>query len=340
MLKSYSESNLIFFFIDPVNSSLPGFSTLLKGIDNVFSHSQVISTLENRTMSDYIIPVGIVASDIYLKSPFRKRISFLVDSTVLGLLSGLKFYFRRKDIFNKQFLRIMLRLLKYLPLEWRIVRSYKKIIVVSPYDAAFIQSTFKVHNTEVIMNGADIPTHEQVRAEKFSYTLGILSYWGVGAFHDVNWFIEDYLPKLRKIFPTLRLVTAGRGASVELVDYFAKNGVEHMGEVEDLNDFFNNIDIYITTLRQECGILNKVLDAFAHKKIVVGLKGNMFAFSKLANGFFTYTSLRELEEVIRTIEKHPDIVKQMTQNAYQYILKEHHWRKNYSQLRSIVDSTV
>jgi glycosyltransferase involved in cell wall biosynthesis len=337
-LPPYSEAYPVFFFVDPVNSMFPGFSKLLREIPKVFPRSEVISTLEGRTPEEYIIPVGIVASDIYLRSPFRRRITFLIDSTALGLWSGLKFYIRRRDCFNRQALRILLRLVKYLPLERRVARAFEKVIVVSPYDAAFLASAFSVRNTDVIMNGADLPASEPARTAGFSYTLGILSYWGASAFHDVNWFIEDYLPKLRKIFPELRLVTAGRGASDELVDYFAKHGVVHMGEVSDLALFFSSIDIYVTTLRQECGILNKVLDAFAHRKIVIGLRGNMHPFLKLENGYFTYTNLKELEESIRTIARDPEKVEQMTLNAYRYILEEHDWGKNYSRLKAIVDS--
>jgi len=333
-----SEINTVYFFVDPVNSRFPGFSKLLREMTKVFPRAEVIPTLEGRTREDFIIPVGIVASDIYLRSPFRRRISFLIDSTVLGLWSGLKFYLRRKDIFNRQALRILLRLVKYLFLERRVARAFEKVIVVSPYDAAFLASVFNVRNAEVIMNGADLPSGEPARTAGFSYTLGILSYWGASAYHDVNWFIEDYLPRLRKKFPELRLVTAGRGASDELVEYFAKHGVVHMGEVADLSSFFSSIDIYVTTLRQECGILNKVLDAFAHRKIVIGLRGNMHPFRKLENGFFTYTNLKDLEEAIRTVSMDPEKAEQMTLNAYRYILEEHDWRKNYSRLKAIVES--
>lgn len=340
MIPSYSDSNTIYFFIDSVNLNFPGFSKLLKGINEVFPHSQVISSLDGRSISDYIIPIGVVASNIYLKSAFQKRISFLVDSTVLSQWSGLKFYYRRKEFYNKQFLRLMLRLIKYLIIEWRIVNSYKKVIFVSPYDASFIQSIFRVNNTYVIMNGADLPGNEEIKTKAFGYTLGILSYWGAGAFHDIQWFVDDYMPELIKFFPKMKLITAGRDAPAELLAYFSQNGVVHMGAVENLNDFFSQIDIYITTVRQECGILNKVLDAFAHKKIVVGLAGNMLPFSNLKNGYFTYSNLHDLVDVIRTIEKNPSIAKAMTQRTYEYILIEHDWQKNYSKLKTLVDSYV
>ena len=66
-------------------------------------------------------------------------------------------------------------------------------------------------------------------------------------------------------YPQLKVIAAGRGADNTVKEYFDRNRIIFLGEVENLCDFFNSIDIYITTVRKECGILNKVLDAFIKK---------------------------------------------------------------------------
>jgi glycosyltransferase involved in cell wall biosynthesis len=134
------------------------------------------------------------------------------------------------------------------------------------------------------------------------------------------------------------MITAGRGASVAMIEEFHRHGVEHVGEVGDLNDFFGNIDIFITTLRKECGILNKVLDAFAHKKIVLGLRHNMLAFKELHDGYYTYESIDEMISAIETIRNEPVLIEAMTQKAFAYIKEYHDWDKNYAVLRRMVAS--
>ncbi len=109
-----------------------------------------------------------------------------------------------------------------------------------------------------------------------------------------------------------------------------------MVELDSLDEFYNEIDIYITTVRKECGILNKVLDSFAHKKIVVALQHNMLAFRELKNGFLTYNSIEELISKIEFIRDNQEQINIMTKNAYDFILTEHSWEKNYSKLNDII----
>jgi glycosyltransferase involved in cell wall biosynthesis len=254
----------------------------------------------------------------------------------LGFASVCKFYLRRHDFFNKNLRLDFLRYVKYYPVEKRIIKSYDKVIVVSEHDAEYLRNKFRVNNIITISNGADIPKTHPVAKRPFNYSIGILSYWGAGAEQDTSWFILDYLPKLKKHFPELKLVTAGRGASPETITFLEDHGVKHLGEVDTLDMFFNEIDIYITTLRKECGILNKVLDAFAYKKIVLGLEHNMYAFKNLKNGYLTWSTFDELVKAITFIHDNQDLVWEMEDNAFVYIVKHHSWEKNYAILKSMI----
>ena len=327
------------FFIDKINEKFPGFSKLINQINSVFKNVEVINSLDIHSADQKIIPLGIVASNLFLKKYKRGKIALIIDAYTLGFLSVSKFYIRRKEFLNIDFIGEVLRYIKYYFIEKKVIKNFDKIIVVSEHDANYLRKTYKCKNIEVISNGADIPDFTHKKDKNFNFTLGILSYWGEGSKKDVNWFITDYLPRLKKIYPELKLITAGRGASNDTIQFFNQNGIEHLGEIDDLWDFFNRIDIYITTLRKECGILNKVLDAMAHQKIVVGLEHNMYAFKKLENGFFSYRNFDELVSVIETINNNQRLVECKIKNAHEYIQEYHDWTKNYRQFKTLIDNT-
>lgn len=327
-----------YFFVDKVNEKFPGFSKIIDKVKDVFINVKTINSLANIKDNDRIIPFGIVGSNLYLKKYKKGGIAFIMDSSTLCFLSMMRFYIRRRIFFNKHLIGATLRYVKYYFIERKVIRNFDKVIVVSEHDASYLESKFNCSNIEVITNGADFPDLSKKQSKEFTFTLGILSYWGAGNYNDVNWFFSEYLPQLKTIYPDIKIITAGRGADNYTLNLFKQHDIEHMGEIDDLWLFFNRIDIYITTLRKECGILNKVLDAMAHQKIVVGLEHNMYAFKNLKEGFFTYKNINELVQVLQTIKVNPELVESKVNNAYKFVSKHHNWVTNYQKMKTSFDT--
>jgi len=328
------------FLIDRVNEKFPGFSKILNIIIRNFGEVKVINSLDDIEIDHNIIPLGIVASSEFVDKFSKGNIAFIIDATTLGFESVLRFYIKKKKYFNPELLGALLRYIKYYFLEKKVIGNFKKVIVVSEHDANYLRRKFKCSNISVVSNGVDLPDYSNSVIKSFSYTLGILAYWGTGSVMDVKWFINDYLPRLRRIYPEIQLVTAGYGADEETLNFLHRNGIKHLNGIDNLWDFFNRIDIFITTVRKECGILNKVLDAMAHRKIVVGLEHNMYAFKNLENGFFTYRNLDELVCVIDIIKNDPQLTSIKINNAYRYILENHNWDRNYGFLKTLIDKSL
>jgi glycosyltransferase involved in cell wall biosynthesis len=334
-----SNNRPYYFFVDRINENFPGFSILINKITLIFGYVRTINSLDDIDNNQIVIPMGIIASHLYLKKYKKGKLAFIIDAITLDFFSVIRFYLRRKDFLNKNLTGACLRYIKYYFIERRIIKNFDNIVVVSSHDASYLQKKYKCKNIRVISNGVDIPSTTQKKEKDFSFTLGVLSYWGTGNIRDVSWFILDYLPRLKKLYPEIKLITAGRGADYETIQFFKKNGVQHLGEIDDLWDFFNRIDIFITTVRKECGILNKVLDAMAYQKIVVGFEHNMYAFADLKEGFFTYKDFNELKNAIEIIKNNPDVVNFRINNAFKYILSQHNWTLNYHNFKSLIDSS-
>jgi len=326
----------VLILVDSINKRFPGFSKIIGGIQSALPDAVMIDSLEGVSNSDIVIAVGIVAAKRLAESGLPKRIAFIIDSSLLGYSSVCRFYLRKRMFLDKELYLNFLRYVKYYPIERKIVKVFQTVIVVSIHDCEYLKKKFGCSNMSVLSNGVDADDHQPGERREFDYTLGVLAYWGAGAYDDFKWFIESYLPELQKTFPQLRMITAGRGASAEMIEEFRRHGIEHVGEIEKLSDFFKNIDIFITTLRKECGILNKVLDAFAHKKIVLGLRHNMLAFKELHDGYFTYDTIGEMISAIQTIRENPILIEAMTQKAFAYVKEYHDWNKNYAALSLMV----
>lgn len=326
----------LYVYIDPINIKFPGFSIIAKRIVEYIPNSEIIDNLSKCDKSDCILPMGIVAGLNVLKNGYRCDTIFLVDALTLGFKSTIKFNWKYEPIFKKFCVFDILRLIKYIPLERKIVHRYKNVIVVSSHDQVYLEQHYKASNFYTVSNGVTLPPIGCIKNKNFEYTLGLLHYWGCGALVEVDWFVKTYLPKLRIQYPQLKVVAAGRGADDSVKEYFKKHQIIFMGEVDNLCDFFNSIDIYITTVRKEAGILNKVLDAFAHKKIVLGLEHNMYPFSSIKNAYLTYHNYQECEAAISYIAHNREDVEQKTLTAYRYVQEHHNWRKNMELLKQIV----
>jgi glycosyltransferase involved in cell wall biosynthesis len=332
-----SHSKFIYFLIDKQHIKFPGFSIITTHIENLIPEAKIVYTLNGLKITDTIIPLGIVSAIKVLNSKFLAEVAFIVDPPTLAMKGGLSFYFSQGEYFTKRNLIYLLKYIKYAILEFRVIRKYKKIIVVSNHDQIYLKNRYLTDKIEVVTNGVDLPNNDKVVSiKKFDYTIGSLSYWGTGGIDDIDWFVKSYLPKLRAVFPNLKFITAGKGATPLTLSYFEKHNIIHLGEINELNSFFDKVDIMITTKRQECGVLNKILDAFAHKKIVLGYEPNFYAFYPFNDGYFTFKTYEEFIRKFEQIRLNPIIVHEMTEKSYQYIIEKHSWELNYKRLLNII----
>ena len=328
---------------DSVNLKYPGYLKILEPILIRSKQYRVAGEGEPIDSSWTIVPFGVIMGAHYSRHGFD--VAYLVDSVSLGYRSVVWFYVRRWRLFHPELWWNLLRYIKYAPLERDIVFGYRKVIVASRHDAGFLEKRYKRSNIVVIENGVEVGIDSSALVASrsksdFGFRLGMLSFWGAGKPHDFTWFIEEILPPLRRHFPAIRIVLAGRGGNDQIRRYFESNGCEFVGDVRCLGEFFSSIDIFFTSMRKECGILNKVLDAFAHRKIVVGFEPNMRAFSALKSGFMTYSNASELIQRIEFVKDNPGEARAMEARAYEYVVKHHNWDEKVERLNELFDDSA
>ncbi|MGH6680366.1 MAG: glycosyltransferase, partial [Bradyrhizobium sp.] len=122
----------------------------------------------------------------------------------------------------------------------------------------------------VVPNAVEIP--ERTRKRDDGRTLGFigaLGYWpNVEAVH---WFVEKVLPRIHaRSLLRPRLHVAGPGAPASLLKLARRPGVEILGTVPDLCDFYRNITVAIAPIRLGGPALRtKLIEAGAHSTAFV-----------------------------------------------------------------------
>ncbi len=97
---------------------------------------------------------------------------------------------------------------------------------------------------------------------------GAMDYWAnVDA---VLWFAEDVLPALRQRLPQVRFCIVGANPAAEVSRLDERPGIRVTGRVPDVRPFLAHAAAVVAPLRVARGIQNKVLEAMAMAKPVIG----------------------------------------------------------------------
>ncbi len=109
-----------------------------------------------------------------------------------------------------------------------------------------------------------VPMHFQMNHQQVDYSINDLFFVG-----SMNWFPnieavqklkEDLFPVLKKEFPFLTLILAGSFSTKQALI----NGVEHVGFVEDLANFFQSSGILVAPIMTGSGVRVKLLEAMSY----------------------------------------------------------------------------
>ncbi|MEN9919103.1 MAG: hypothetical protein RL662_1539 [Bacteroidota bacterium] len=303
-----------------------------------------ICKIANLSKQFLVIPYGIKAAyDLAKIIKCDLPLALLIDAYTLGCKNLVINSLYRRKVFNTLFLRQLISYIIYSFKENYVLRRYKQIVLVNQYDADYMKNKYKkIVDFIILKNGVALPhLYPSIKSvnKDGKLTIGILSHWSDMAFNDAKSFIEDSYPFLQKNM-SIELIVAGRGATQSMINYFDRNKVSFIGEVLNLSDFFDQIDVYLVSVVKKCGILNKVLDSFAYRKIVIGKIHNFYPFIDLEEGYITYSTNEELLARLTQIQNEELNVDYITKNAFNYVKKYHNWDTNYSGFASYLKKKI
>jgi len=145
-----------------------------------------------------------------------------------------------------------------------------RIYFVSNKDCEFVKKLHPKIEAGFIPNGVDTnyfkPTKTVCEKNSIIFT-GNMSY--APNKDAVKFLLYEVLPIVKKEIPDIRVYIVGLNAEKEFNKIIMKN-VFIKGYVEDLREWLEKAEIFVSPLRFGSGIKNKVLEAMAMEKIVIG----------------------------------------------------------------------
>ena len=304
--------------------------TLANHLKDENIQSKIVDNLDILDREQIIIPYGIRAAYNMLLKKYPLSYCIMADAYTIGWLKKVLFYLKRLKFNYYDLYYSLYQILKYGFKEFIVLKNAKKIMYVSPYDIEKIKKIFPRKKYILVQNGVNIDSDFDDLVPKDEIILGSISNWNKTSRDEIRWFIEDYFIKVRKKNPNIKLLLAGYCSDESLKLYFqSTNGIEFLGEVKNLNDFFSRINIFVATIPKGVGILNKVLDSFAHQKLVIGLPECFYAFPNNKNGFITFSTYKSFLSALNTFINNKNLVNKLIENSYCYVQKYHDWNNNY-----------
>lgn len=299
-----------------------------------------ITSLSDALPDEVVLPYGTLEPVSMIKLGNIPVIALLVDAISLGAKNKLKHYTCVGHVWHKDYMSTLLKFLKWHFLDKKIANNVPNIILVSETDGLYLQGFNPKVNILVCPNGAnEAVVKPHIHSDKLR--LGILSSWGnENTYEENNWFIRKYYLKYAKEHPEAELVVAGRGKLIERLRELPQ--VRVMGAVDDLADFFADIDIFVGANPKGCGILNRCLDAFAYQVPVIGCSGAFSGFCYMNNAFLTFDNYQEFIGVVERLKGNKQLQEELVKNALKEIKEHNNWEKNLGnlleQIQTIIES--
>ncbi len=319
------------------NESSPGVNVILNALVQYFSQKDCCTRVVRRindiptTPDVYVFSYGPKETYDLIKAGKKCDLAMLVDYYSEGQKNKTSFYLKLGLLGYKDLYYSFLTSILYRRREKYILKHVKDILLVSQTDIEKLKRISSENNFFLLPNGVKIPTDGEVMVQGHKgLRLGILSNWNWVSVSECKWFLDKYLPKIIKELPDIKLIIAGKGADDRIKSCFESyKNVVFLGEVGNLSDFFSQINIYLATVPRGCGILNKVLDAFAYKKLVVGIPQSFTGFQYMEKSFIECVTAEDFIKVFKDYLNNPLSYNSYINNAFQSILKYNCWEKNY-----------
>lgn len=283
-----------------------------------------------------VIPYGLLMSKSMADdSRFSHDTAILVDAYSLGESSTLSCFWSKHYIPLTLRLRMVLKYIKFCFYERIVLKKYKKIMLVSWGDKEYYRRNILTKQFAgkifVIQNGVEIPSPiKQKEYNSGKLVIGCLSPWATITFYMLIVFLNEIWSKM-PTHDNIELQIAGRGLDKWKCDLLRKyKNVKVVGEVDKLEDFYSNIDVSLVTMYKKCGIINRVLDGFSFQIPVLCHPNSLLAFKDIPNCCYTYTDTTSFMKQISEIQQHREEVANKVNAAYNFIIENHNWDKNYT----------
>lgn len=332
----------IYIYIERRVTITYGIRVILEQMKDLFDEVQVIDDVDSLPRDAVVIPYGLLASvSLWRKKKFKLYLSLMVDAYSLGLKSELCFFYMKRYVSKQFLLKHVFRYIKYLIYEYIILRNYNKVMLVSHNDYKYYLNNkltgCYTDKIVVVPNGINISPdrHCYLQPNSPKFRIGCLSNWDILTYYTLKDFLYEIWVKIDTSH--LELIIAGRGLTPTMYTELCKfNDIKILGEVKELEDFYEQVDASLITMVKECGIINRILDGFAYRVPVIARPQSFLAFKELPDCYYAYYDVLSFENIIQELRCSYNHSLYKTNVAFDYVRKHHNWENNYQIIKELV----
>lgn len=337
-------SKSIYIYVRPQLMTAHGVQVIVRQIEKKIGDVEVIGNLGDAPTGSTVLPYGVLESVelIKMRKHYPLSLSLLVDAYSLGEISKLGYFWNKPYIPLKHRLRGGLKFLKFFLYEWLVLKYYKRIMLVSWGDKHYYERNLCTRKYSskivVILNGIEQQSGRPlyVRKDEKELRIGCLSPWNESSFATLQLFLNDIWAKLPSR-EGMRLIIAGRNLTEIRKSYLLQyDNVEIMGEVKNLAEFYDAIDVSLLTMVKKCGIINRILDAFAYQVPVITRPQSLLAFKEPLTCCYQYYNAETFLHAVNDVIKNPEEVRGKVKAAKEFSIKDLDWQKNYLRFEELL----
>lgn len=285
------------------------------------------------SQEELIVSYGVKEACEALALSDKADVAFLTDAVSLGYRNKVRFYLKHWNVFQYDFFYSIYAYLKFARQEIKACKEYKKIVLVSQIDTDYLIRLSRQPRNKFfcVTNGVYVPEKIMTKSTSSQFRLGLLASWGAKqTYAESAWFVKDYFLRYHKKHPDVTLKLVGRGPYIRRLEGLP--GVEVLGAVDSLNDTFSGIDLFIGANPKGCGILNRCLDAMSLKTPILSLPECFTGIPNSEGLYYKYTDYKSFEKQLDYLRSNYNETERIVNQAYDYVIRNNDWAKNYDTL--------
>jgi polysaccharide biosynthesis protein PslH len=225
--------------------------------------------------------------------------------------------------------------------ERRIADRFDELLLVSEQERGYLPAGIPADKVHAISNGVDLayfsPGATPVVAGEIPALVftGVMDYWP--NVDGVQWFADEVLPLIRAQIPGTRFVIVGSKPAESVRRLADRPGIEVTGFVEDVRSYVANARVCVVPLRIARGVQNKVLEAMAMGKAVVGTAQSMEGIrATLGEDMIAADGAGEFAAAVVGLLRSPERAALIGGNARRCVERGYSWEANLRGLDALL----
>jgi sugar transferase (PEP-CTERM/EpsH1 system associated) len=226
--------------------------------------------------------------------------------------------------------------------EAMVVGVFSDLLLVSEQEKRIFSRVAPIDHVTAMPNGVDLDFFYPVRDDRpmdrvptIVFT-GVMDYWP--NVEGVAWFVEKIFPRIRDRVPQAAFDIVGAKPTAQVMKLQAVNGVRVTGYVEDVREYLRNADVCVVPLRIARGLQNKVLEAMAMGKPVIGTPEALEGIRAVAGeDVFQAKTPETLAEAVIDLLTNRAKADAVGRRARLCVEQSYSWERNLEILDEIID---